>query len=447
MDETFDAQYYNTVDQIYHAQWSLTKLSRQELLRHSIHTLWPHGHPTRLIQIAGTSGKGSTCRFLEAGLQLVSKAGAFTGPHLFDYCERFSIAGQTVARADVTAAWETVVKPHALTLALNNPHHTLSFHEIGILIALTLFDWYRVEWGVIETGIGGRYDQTTALTVVATALTNVGRDHEHLLGAMTWQRALDKAGIARQGVPLFTSERTLETLQIIAAVCRATDAPLYVVDHHDMERLNTLRATISSDNSQDTSLLASTHQQWNATLALALIQHVYPEIDAQQVVRAFASVRFPGRFWQVSERLYADVAHNPDKIGALARELEQRFPQVGKLFVVGVSGQRSVRANLSPLLPLAKMIIVTGAAFKGQDVHQVRAELEDVHSAVPLLVIAEPQQALAVAQAMRAAEDMIILTGSTYIIDQMLNPDPYLRTLNATCGWRTREAQTEGSRT
>lgn len=92
-------------------------------------------------------------------------------------------------------------------------------------------------------------------------------------------------------------------------------------------------------------------------------------------------------------------------------------------------------------------MIVTGAAFKGQAARQVQAELEDLHGAVPLLVIAEPQQALAVAQTMRAAEDMIILTGSTYMIDQMLNPDPYLRTLNATCGWRTRETQPEGSRT
>lgn len=447
MNDAFDTQYYNTVDQIYHAQWSLAKLSRQELLRQSIHTLWPHGHPSRLIQIAGTSGKGSTCRFLEAGLQLVSKAGTFTGPHLFDYCERFSIDGRIVARADVTAAWETVVKPHALTLTLNNPHHTLSFHEIGILIALTLFDWHQVEWAVMETGIGGRYDQTTALTVAATALTNVGRDHEHLLGAMTWQRTLDKVGIARQGVPLFTSECVPETLQIIAAACHATDAPLHVVDHHDVERLNTLRATISADDRPDASLLSSAHQQRNAALALALIQHVCPEIDIQQVVQRFVSVRFPGRFWQVSEWLYADIAHNPDKISALACELEQKFPQVGKLFVVGVSGQRSVRATLSPLLPLAKMMIVTGAAFKGQAARQVQAELEDLHGAVPLLVIAEPQQALSVAQAMRAAEDIIILTGSTYMIDQILNPDPYLRTLNATCGWRTRETQAEGSRT
>ncbi len=447
MDDAFDAQYYNTVDQIYHAQWSLSRLSRQELLRQSIHTLWPHGHPTRLIQIAGTSGKGSTCRLLEAGLQLVSPAGAFTGPHLFDYCERFSIAGRIIARADVTAAWETVVKPHALKLALANPHHTLSFHEIGILIALTLFDWHQVEWAAIETGIGGRYDQTTALTVVATALTNVGRDHEHLLGATTWQRALDKVGIARQGVPLFTTERVPETLQLIAAACSAMDAPLHVVDHADVERLSVLRTAMHGEELPDTSLLSSTHQQWNAALALALIQHFYPEIDSQQVVQTFASLRFPGRFWRVSEWLYADIAHNPDKIDALARELEQKFPQVGKLFVVGVSGQRSVRANLSPLLPLAKMMIVTGAAFKSRDARQVRAELEDVHSAVPLLVIAEPQQALAVAQAMRAAEDMIILTGSTYMIDQILNPDPYLRTLNATCGWRVRETQAEGSRT
>ena len=64
---------YNTVDQIYHAEWSTPKLARLELMRQSIRTLWPDGHPTKLIHVAGTGGKGSTCRFLEAGLSTIGR--------------------------------------------------------------------------------------------------------------------------------------------------------------------------------------------------------------------------------------------------------------------------------------------------------------------------------------------------------------------------------------
>ena len=91
---TYNFPYYNTVDQIYHAEWSLAKLARHELLRRSIAALWPEGHPTKLIHVAGTGGKGSTCRFLELGFGCIGKAGAFMSSHLFDYLERLRIGGE-----------------------------------------------------------------------------------------------------------------------------------------------------------------------------------------------------------------------------------------------------------------------------------------------------------------------------------------------------------------
>ena len=130
--------YYNTVDQIYHAEWSTPKLARLELLRRSVRTLWPQGHPTKLIHVAGTGGKGSTCRFLETGLSTIGKAGAFMSPHLFDYRERFSINGEFATRAEITDALETVVQPHCVKLALADLGHTHSFLETSILIALVL---------------------------------------------------------------------------------------------------------------------------------------------------------------------------------------------------------------------------------------------------------------------------------------------------------------------
>jgi dihydrofolate synthase/folylpolyglutamate synthase len=166
-----DFPYYSVVDQIYHAEWTAEKLARQLLLQRSVAALWPAGHPTRLIHVAGTGGKGSTCRFLEAGLSVIGKAGAFMSPHLFDYRERFSIGGEFVSRADVTWAWEEVVRPHTVRLAAEQPHQAHSFHECSILIALALFDRYGVEWAALETGVGGCYDQTRGLSVAATLLT------------------------------------------------------------------------------------------------------------------------------------------------------------------------------------------------------------------------------------------------------------------------------------
>ncbi len=428
--------YYNTVDQIYHVEWTTDKLFRLELLRESIATLWPAGHPTRLIHVVGTGGKGSTCRFLEVGLSCVGKTGAYMSPHLFDYRERFSINGDFVSQADVIWAWEERVRPHCVRSAMRGQAYGHTFHEVGILMALTLFDKYGVEWAAIEAGVGGRYDQTRALDVVATVLTNVGTDHAHILGAEQWQRVLDKAGAARRGVPFFTSDRNPENLQIIESVCVGEAAPLRVVTQGDVDEL------IGGLQRHDLvveaeALLNASYQKWNATLAYAVIHHLQPEIEEAQLLSAFTEARLLGRFWHVEGTIYADIAHNVEKINALAGEIADRFEGKEKILILGMSGKRVPGQVFAALAKVAKAIIVTGASYKGQEPGKVQNELAALTSGIPVLVISDPRQALDVAQTMQRENDVIILTGSTYMIEQVLNPDPYLRTLSATYGWRT----------
>ncbi len=428
--------YYNTVDQIYHVEWTTDKLFRLELLRESIATLWPDGHPTRLIHVVGTGGKGSTCRFLEVGLSCVGKTGAYMSPHLFDYRERFSINGEFASQEDVIWAWEERVRPHCVRLAMRGHAYGHTFHEVGILMALTLFEKYGVEWAAIEAGVGGRYDQTRALDVVATVLTNVGTDHAHILGAEQWQRVLDKAGAARRGIPFFTSDRNAENLQIIESVCAGEGAPLRVVAQGEVDEL--ISGLQRHDLVVDAeALLNASYQKWNATLAYAVIHHLQPEIDEAKLLAAFTNARLLGRFWHVEGNIYADIAHNAEKINALAGEIADRFEGKEKILILGMSGKRVPGQVFAALAKVAKAIIVTGASYKGQEPGKVQKELSAMTSGIPVLVIADPRQSLDVAQTMQRENDVIILTGSTYMIEQVLNPDPYLRTLSATYGWRT----------
>jgi dihydrofolate synthase/folylpolyglutamate synthase len=435
---SYNFPYYNTVDQIYHAEWSITKLARHELLRRSIAALWPDGHPTKLIHVAGTGGKGSTCRFLEMGFACIGRAGAFMSPHLFDYRERFSVNGEFVAQDDITAAWEGRVRPHCVKLAVDNPAHVHTFHETSILVALTLFERHNVEWAAIETGVGGRYDQTRALDVAATALTNVGSDHSHMLGDELWQRALDKAGIARRGVPLFTTERQPATLDIIGQVCAAAGAAFHMVTDADVAALDAALHAHTLDPSPD-SLLHADYQKRNAALALAVIRHLAPTIDEDAVLRAFANARLLGRFWRVEENIYADIAHNAEKIEALSGEIRKQFGDRGKILVVGISGQRISAKVFRALADIAQTIIVTSASFKGQEPARVREEVKGIVGDIPVLVAFEPQQALRTARSLQRNGEIIILTGSTYMIEQALNPDPYLRHMSAHFGWRMQE--------
>lgn len=431
-------RYYNTVDQIYHAHWSIGKLSRLELLRRSVAALWPEGHPTRLIHVAGTSGKGSTCRFLELGFSLVGKTGALMGPHLFDYRERFSIGGVAPEQDAITELWETTIKPFCLRLALDHSDHTLSFHEVTILMALALFEKYGVAWAAIETGVGGCYDQTTALDVVASVLTNVGRDHEHLLGSEPWQRTIDKTGIARSHVPFFTSEQDPDNLAIITTMCAAQHAPLFVTGADDAAYVQHLTDTHASNPPTPDPLLQSAHQHWNAALSRAVVRHLAPQVEDSHLIATFLTASLPGRFWCVEPGIYADIAHNPDKTHVLAQQLTRQFADGGLVVVAGVTGERSAVEVLRPLTALAKVLIITAAPHRGQEPQTIAEQMTAAFPTLPVLSVSDPLQALQIAKAMRQPSDSIILTGSTYMIDQALNPDPFLRHLNATYGWRSR---------
>ncbi len=425
-----NTRYLTAVDQIYHAQWVVPKLAQIRRLRELINSMWPNGHPTKFVHVAGTSGKGSVSRMLESGFATLGASGAFIKPHLFDYRERISINGAPAEQNAIADAWEQVGLPANLDAATRG-EAPFGFYENTLLILLTLFERYGVAWAALEAGMGGRYDLTMALPVVACALTNVGRDHEAALGSEAWQRALDKAGIARPGVPLFTSERDPALLEIIASVCADMGAPLHIVDEND---LHALRALIGEPPAE--SLLHAEHQQTNAALALAVLAHLLPDIDQQQLAQRLLDVQLLGRMSEVEPGLFVDVAHNPDKVAAFAREVAGRFAGRGKIFVVSVSGERDAAAVLAPLIDMADAIIVTQAAYHGQPAAAIAAALAGLQPRAPVAVVADPRAALEAAKAQRTGDQLIFLTGSTYMIEQALNPDPYLRHLNGTYGWR-----------
>jgi dihydrofolate synthase / folylpolyglutamate synthase len=441
--EDFNPLYYQTIDEIYHSQWVAAQLARLDALREFIGKLWPQGHPTKLIQVAGTSGKGSVCKFLEAGLSLVGRAGTLTGPHLFDYRERFSIDGALVSRADIMEAWENRIKPLCIELARQRGAYVPRSSDIYTLMALTLFEKHAVEWGVVETGIGGRYDNVTALDVSATVLTNVGRDHEAILGSELWQRVLDKAGISRPSTPMFTSERNELALRIISEVCRRISAPLCLINHEDVGLLKEAMQPYSATAS--TALLGAEHQLLNATLSAVVIHHFYPNIELEALAKRFSTLEYGGRFTRFEENIYADIAHNPDKIEALVERLKELGFAGRVIFVVGLSAGRMAQDTLAPLLAISDRFVVTSASFKGVPPYEVAGQLKGMlGKGSSVVVVEDPRKALVCARNMLGKDDIVVLTGSTYMIEQSLNPDPYMRHLNATYGWRTRRYEQPG---
>jgi len=387
----------------------------------------------KLVQVAGTSGKGSTSRFIQAGLSSYWKSGAYVKPHVFDFAERFIVNGKPASHSEIVRAWEEV-RPYAVESALKGEAWELDHFEASLLLALKIFERRSLRWAVVETGMGGRYDPVTALDVVATVVTNVGEDHEEALGAEHWQRALEKAGVCRPGIPLFSGDMDKRSDLVLRGICRDVGAPFQGLTPREIGEVRKMVA--SEERGGKDELLSSEHQVANAALAAIVVGFLVGGIDLRRLVRSFLAASYVGRFWKIERDVYADVAHNPSKTRALADELKGKFPGTKKVFVIGISGPRDPVAVMAPLIPQARAIVVTSAGFKGQDPDRVYVRLRDAFPKTPIHLAPSPLTTLSVAKKLRGQSEVIVFTGSTYMVDQALNKDEHLRHLNASVGWR-----------
>jgi len=433
--DVFDPDYLVTLDEIYHAGWAARKRYRIELLRRAVAHFWPDGHPARLIQISGTNGKGSVAHYLEQGLGFAGATGSWTGPHVFDYAERFHLGGERVSRREIAEVYHRVLLPYQRELAFRHRGEGLTFAELGILLALHLFDRHGVRWGVMEVGAGGRYTPLMALEVAACVVTNVGRDHPRSLGSELWQRALEKGGIARPGVPFFTAELGAARPYLVKTAA-AAGAPVTAVTAADVDAV---RAAVGRPEPG--------FRLANLALAAAVIRGFYPERTVAEVV-ASAPARLPARFGSPEPGVVVDVAHNADKVRSLAEELRLHHPEDRLHALVGLTRQRDPVEVFTPLLERVERLTVTSASYAGRAPEELADLLRPAcaEAGVELAVDADPRRAYRAAREALPAGGVLVVTGSGYTIDQALNPDPFVRHLNATFGWRNRPPEGDRSR-
>ena len=427
--DAFDPAYLVTLDEIYHCYWTARKKRRVERLRSAIEHFWPDGHPARFVHVSGTNGKGSVCHYLEQGLSAAGAdseapeghvTGSWTGPHLFDYAERFHAGGRQASHAEIVDIYRRRVEPYQSSLG----GEPLGFPELGILIALHLFERRGVSWGMMESGVGGRYTPLMALPAAACVVTNVGGDHPVTLGEELWQRALEKAGIARPGVPFFTAA-TGDARDFVVKAAESEGAEVHVVGE---EALEATRRRLADRRPDDPEIA-------NLALALILVRQLVPEADPDAVLEALRA-RLPGRFWSPAPGVIADVAHNREKIEHFARRLRLEYPGKRFRFLIGLTRRRDPLDTFRPLFDLAEEIVVTSASYPGRDPHEIAEALAG--ELQPVSVVVDPRAAYLSERERLGDGRMLILTGSAYMIDQALNPDPYVRHANACFGWRGR---------
>lgn len=420
--EHFDPAYLVTLDELYHSHWAAGKRRRIGFVRDAVAHFWPKGHPTRLIHITGTNGKGSTAHYLCQALRIAGNTGSWTGPHVFDYAERFHINNERVEHKEITEVYRRILQPYQTAFTDKHNGTSLSFAELGILLSLHLFERHNVAWAVMEVGAGGRYTPLTGTTPDACVLTNIGYDHPKTLGDAVWQRALEKAGIAKPDVPFFSAAEG-DALHYVRTAAEAEGAaPFEAVTPEDEHLIRQLSAQA-----------LPRHQTRNLALAMRTARYFYPGATPADLL-ARMQTRLPGRFAHLADNILVDTAHNGDKVAALADHLRTHYPNRKFDFLLGLTRARDGRQTFAPLIPLARSITVTSASYAGREPQELADELRRDFAEVQ--VEANARNAYEKLKADLTNDRILVLTGSAYMIDQALNPNPYIQKTNATFGRR-----------
>ena len=358
----------------------------------------------RVIHVAGTNGKGSTCAMIAAGLMAAGvRTGLFTSPHLIEPTERIQVDGIPVSQAQFSRAFDVV---HQAAGSLDLDAHP-SYFETVAAMAFWLFRELNVQTAVIEVGLGGRLDATNVLDPVLTVITPVDMDHQIFLGDTIEQIADEKAGILKRGVPAIFARQRPEAEAVLDA--RAAELDIRVRHADDFEIRDLETDARSSRFSGIEVPLAGEHQVDNAvTAALALEElGMSPE--------GIAETRWPGRLEHISPNpdIVLDGAHNPAGARALARYLETYYSGRKRWMIFGAMRDKAVAEMGEILFSLADELILTAADSPRSMPPEELLALAGRGRAVPNI-----GAALQMVAGEAAADDAIIITGSLFLVGE-----------------------------
>ncbi len=316
------------------------------------------GHPERLprvLHVAGTNGKGSTCAFAASMLRAAGlKVGLYTSPHLVEVNERIRIDGAPISDEAFARCASELLARFPDAKSENDP---LTYFEFGTALALLAFSRGNVDAVVLETGLGGRLDATNAVPAKVTAITRIALDHTSVLGPTLEAVAAEKAGIFKPGAEAILGRQPPEAGGVLRARAEAFAGGARIAgSDFRLEPEAGGRFVFESGETRLTGLtlsLLGPHQRENAEVAIEAVRRLVPGIGEAAIREGLASAEWPGRLERVrtSPDVLLDGAHNPDGAQALARALRTLYPETPVHLVFGALADKDVAGIVEALLP------------------------------------------------------------------------------------------------
>ncbi len=352
------------------------------------------------IHVAGTNGKGSTCAYINSILiEKGRKVGLFTSPHLFDFRERIKINGVMIGEEEVIhfcsaiKSAELMIKP--------------SFFEITFAMALVHFKNNNCEIAVIETGLGGRLDASNVINPILSIITPIALDHQQFLGDTLEEIASEKAGIIKENIPVLINNDNESIRNLLVQVANQRNSPVHFPRQLDlpfqlpMYQLSNLNTAIEAVKIIDKECTSATINQ-----ALIKLQKNSGHFGRFQIL-------------QQNPTLIADVSHNPAGMKATIEAVEA-LGHKKISFILGSSQDKPI-LDLMHLIPKHAELYL--CAFKNERSMKI-SDLKMIKEQIPQVkkVFEEVNEALREVLRLSNKEDLIVITGSFFLIADLKYP-------------------------
>jgi dihydrofolate synthase/folylpolyglutamate synthase len=387
----------------------------QERMREILARLGNPHRQFKSLHIAGTKGKGSTSAYAESILRhLGYRTGLFTSPHLHTFRERMRVDGQLIGQESLARLVDRL-RPHFDAIP------DLSVFDKITALAFQHFADVGVEWGVIEVGLGGRLDSTNVLLPEVCGITRISKDHMNVLGNTLALIAGEKAGIIKEGVPVYVSPQLKNPRRVIAETAAARQAPLHWVEP--------LRGHSIP--------LVGRHQQINAAVAWGMVtdlaeRGLLPHYSVDLAAAGLAATRWPGRFELLPgadsiQPLLVDCAHNVDSINILLITLRQSFAQRPITFIFGANRDKRMLPMVSRLLTLSsRLVLVQSRHAKALSTAEILGELQPLideragtETPLQIRIASSMEESVQLTAEMTPPGGLLVGTGSVFVTAEL----------------------------